>query len=295
MEISTAMYQYLDYQRYFKNVTNASLISSKQEIRFFAKATNTKHVSSISEETVSGYLLNGIAISNWKMSSVSTKRHTLNPFFDWCVMKGHLCSNPIKALPRLRVEQRLLPALTKQQAIRLLDVAYNCHHRNDFMRFRSHAMLATCIFAGLRRAELFNLKIEEIDFDREAIFVNQGKGRKDRMIPMNAMLSKILKEYIKQRQKLYPQVRELFCQYSGKGKYCGYAFKFIINRFTRISGIKFTLNTLRHTFATLLLEGGADIHSISKMMGHADVVTTERYLTVCVEHLRTQIGKHPLN
>ncbi len=295
MEISTALQQYLDHQRYFKNTTNASLISSRQEIRFFAKSINASNVASISEETVNQYLLDGITNSKWKMSSVLTKRHTLSPFFDWCVVRGYLSSNPMLKLPRMRVEQRILPSLSRQQAGHLLDVAYNCYHRNDFMRYRSHAMIATCIFAGLRRAELFNLKVDEVDFDREAIFVNQGKGRKDRMIPISSTLSKILKEYIKQRQKVQPEVQELFCQFSGKGKYCGYAFKFILNRFARISGIVFTLNTLRHTFATLLLEGGADIHCISKMMGHADVVTTQRYLSVCVEHLRNQIAKHPLD
>ncbi|SJZ77877.1 tyrosine-type recombinase/integrase [Sediminibacterium ginsengisoli] len=295
MDIERATTLFLDSQRYFKNATQTSLTSSRQEIRHFTRSVGIVKVSDISAHNLGDYIINGLRERNWKMTTVLTKRHTLNPFFDWCVQQGHLNSNPLELIPKPRVEYHLMPSLTRQQASHLLTVVYNCYHRTDFSRYRSYAMIATCIFAGVRRSELFQLKVEEVDFGRQAIIITQGKGRKDRIIPLNESLSTILKEYINQRKKIHPTVPELFCQNSGKAKYCGYAFKFIINRFVKISAIPFTLNTLRHTFATLLLESGADLHAISKMMGHANIETTRRYLNVCVEHLRGQIGKHPVS
>ncbi|MBS1492230.1 MAG: site-specific integrase [Bacteroidetes bacterium] len=71
--------------------------------------------------------------------------------------------------------------------------------------------------------------------------------------------------------------------------------KRLVERIKEASGIKFHVHKLRHTFATLMLEGGCDIFSLSKMMGHSDIKTTTIYLAACVHHLREQILKHPLN
>ena len=71
--------------------------------------------------------------------------------------------------------------------------------------------------------------------------------------------------------------------------------KLLTNKLKEASGISFTIHKLRHTFATLMLEGGCDIYSLSKMMGHSDIKTTTIYLSASAEHLRGQIRKHPLN
>jgi site-specific recombinase XerD len=155
-------------------------------------------------------------------------------------------------------------------------------------------MLATCLHAGLRRAELLSLKFVDADVDNLTIFVRCGKGRKDRMIPMSFTLANILRNYLKERGKIKTIVPELFITRDGRDRVRLNSFNWFINRFRRISGINFTLHKLRHTFATLMIEGGCDIYSLSKMMGHSDITTTTIYLAASIEHLRSQIAKHPL-
>jgi site-specific recombinase XerD len=88
---------------------------------------------------------------------------------------------------------------------------------------------------------------------------------------------------------------EFFSSIRGNVGFTGNGLKKLVDKIRDSSKIFFTVHKLRHTFATLMLEGGCDIYSLSKMMGHSDIKTTTIYLSASVEHLRSQITKHPLN
>jgi site-specific recombinase XerD len=127
------------------------------------------------------------------------------------------------------------------------------------------------------------------------IFVNQGKGRKDRIIPMGFALSESLRRYLSERKRLGKTCPHFFTSLRGNTAYTDSGLKRLVVKMTSSSGISFTVHKLRHTFATLMLEGGCDIYSLSRMMGHSDIKTTTIYLSASAEHLRSQVSKHPLN
>jgi site-specific recombinase XerD len=206
-----------------------------------------------------------------------------------------LASNPIEGMEKPKLEKRLPPKLTKQHSIKLLETVYNYPYDSPYLRYRNHAIFSTFVFAGLRKQELLKLKFTDVDIENLSIFVRQGKGSKDRIIPMSYTLAQSLKRYVEQRRKLNRTCPEFFTSLNRNVGFTDAGLKRVVIQLRRASGIVFTVHKLRHTFATLMLEGGCDIYSLSKMMGHSDIKTTTIYLYASAELLRSQMTKHPLN
>ena len=151
------------------------------------------------------------------------------------------------------------------------------------------------IFAGLRRKELLQLKVAEVDLKNLALFISCGKGSKDRIVPITGALAGILQAYLDERARARKTCPEFFTSWRDDGAVSVTSLRGLFRDLERASGIAIHPHMLRHTFATLMLEGGCDIYSLSKMMGHSDIQTTTIYLAASVEHLRSQMQKHPLN
>jgi site-specific recombinase XerD len=196
-------------------------------------------------------------------------------------------------LPKL--SKRLPPKLTKQSAQQLLLVIQNYPYDYPYLRYRNHAIFATFLFAGLRKSELLNLKLSDVDLENMTIMVRQGKGSKDRIIPINYTLMQILEEYLVHRKRLRKTCPEFFTSLNRNLGLTASGLKWVVKTVRKATKIQFTIHKLRHTFATLMLEGGCDIYSLSKMMGHSDIKTTTIYLAASAEHLRSQVTKHPLS
>lgn len=295
MTIIHALQTYNDIEKYLLRHSHFSITRTRQAVQHFASYSKVELLTQITEATVHAYFLEGMRTHNWQPSTFHTKLITLRVFFDWCISKNLMTTNPTSTIQKPKKDKKIPEKLTKEQALRLLDIVYNMPYRYRFIRYRNHAMLSMCLYAGLRRAELLSIKFADADVDHLTIFVRCGKGRKDRMIPMSSTLAHILREYLKERQKLKTSVPELFVTRDGKNRVELNSFTWFIKEFQKKSSIKFSLHKLRHTFATLMIEGGCDIYSLSKMMGHTDIATTTIYLAASVEHLRGQILKHPLN
>ncbi len=295
MDISIAASKFYQESQYLLNYSLPTIRRYKQTLRSYIRHANISQCSEITEENVRSYFLNGMTIQHWKSSSFSCIRITLNVFFKWCIANRLLTFNPIDNIQRPKKETSLPKGLSKVQALRILDIVYNYPYKTRFIRKRNHAMFSMFLFAGLRKSELLNLKFTDVDIENLSVFVRWGKGKKDRVIPMSIGLAQSLKSYLEERAKHHVVCPEFFATDRGKCKIDERVLQIIVSQLKKISGIEFGIHKLRHTFATLMLEGGCDIFSLSKMMGHSDITTTTIYLSATTEHLRGQIIKHPLN
>ena len=151
------------------------------------------------------------------------------------------------------------------------------------------------VFTGMRLQELLNLRMTDVQFENKVVFISSGKGDKDRIIPMNQDLIKILSEYIKDRDRLNKTCPFFFTSLTHDTGLQYLVVKRLVEKLRTKSGIHFTPHMLRHTFATLMLEGGCDIYALSKMLGHSDIKTTTIYLSATTAHLQEQVAKHPLS
>ena len=192
-----------------------------------------------------------------------------------------------------RREQTLPVYLGKESLQKLLDAALQ--QRTEYCAFRDYAIMATFIYAGLRRGELLNLKISDVDLGARTLRVVQAKGNKTRIIPLVEELCEAIADWLQYRQATNHDY--LFTTNRGNRIYPS-RLQIIWRKVLQRSGVKrsdVTMHTLRHSFATLLLQSGqADLVSIQHLLGHSRLDTTAIYLHVGAQQLLETIGAHPL-
>jgi len=267
----------------------------KEIFKYFSTQAGVANASEIDQITVERWLLQGKLEKKWSAKTIRTRMCALGLFFKWLVERNYLESNPIDRIPKPKLPKKLPKSLTKEEALTLLDWSKHLDYTFAFERNRAQAIMGLFIFTGIRKQELLNLKLHDVDLENRTLFVQSGKGEKDRLIPLNAKVLQLLRQYLETRKKRNAQSMSFFISLRydipmGEG-----AVKRLFDKLKERSGIAFSAHPLRHTFATLMLEGGCDIYSLSKMMGHSDIKTTTIYLSATVTQLQRQITKHPLN
>lgn len=267
----------------------------RQITGMFCLHANITLIEEVTDKNVKEYFFHGRTERSWSAGTFITQHKSLLVFFRWCVSEGYMTHNFVDDLELPKQKKRLPPKLTRQEAERLLEVIYHYPYSYKFLRSRNHAIFATFLFAGLRKKELINLKLADVDMENMTIFVRQGKGGKDRIVPICRMLAQSLERYLPERQRLKKTCPEFFASLNRNIGLTVDGLDHLVKVVRKASNIQFSIHKLRHTFATLMLEGGCDIFSLSKMMGHSDIKTTTIYLAATAEHLRSEMNKHPLN
>lgn len=231
-------------------------------------------------------ILNYISFLRGNLNEKSINRHisSLKSFYSYLADMNYISINPLEDISILKVKKTLPKYLSTEEVDKLLNIKLN-----TAFDYRNKAMLEVIYGTGLRVSELVKLEYSNIDFENSIIRV-KGKGKKDRIVPLGEIASYYLKIYINDyRSKLLNENNydEIFLNNHGK-PITRQGFNFILENIRRETGIEkeLTPHTLRHSFATHLLEGGADIRSIQEMLGHENISTTNIYTTVVNKVLR---------
>ncbi len=216
-------------------------------------------------------------INERKLNARTVGHHTAALRFFYC--KTLKRAYPIEEVPYPKAPRRLPTILTQEEAVRLIDAASNLFHR---------AMLMTVYSTGMRRAEMCQLKVADIDSDRMLIHIRQGKGRRDRDVPLSPKLLETLRQYwlwMKPKTYLFPgTVNGSRADKPITPKMLWEACREAAQRAGITKAVRPHL--LRHSFATHLLEGGADLPTLQALLGHADLKPTSIYLHLSERHLR---------
>lgn len=217
----------------------------------------------------------------------------LRGFLGWCVDLGLMEGNPAELLGGPKLPRVLPNVLTRQEVLALIDAPDT---RTKLGR-RDHAMLELMYASGLRVSELVHLRPLDIDLQSGVVRVF-GKGRKERLVPMHARAVAVMDDYLRSvRPEFMPQESVVFLNRSGMGLTRQAVWK-LIRRYAleaRI-GRDISPHTMRHTFATHLLEGGADLRTVQMLLGHSDLAATELYTHVRSDLLEDVYRRcHPRN
>lgn len=219
----------------------------------------------------------------------------IRAWFKWLTRQNHILYNPASELDLPRLEKRLPKHVLNQSEV---ETVLNQADISDALGIRDRAMLETLYSTGMRRMELIGLKLYDIDVDRGTVMIRQGKGKKDRMIPIGERaLAWIDKYLIEVRPELVTGIDEGVLYLTNLSE------PFTPNRLTQLVrnyvqaaeiGKTGACHLFRHTMATLMLEHGADIRFIQEMLGHADVSTTQIYTQVSIRQLKEiHTATHP--
>jgi integrase/recombinase XerD len=216
-------------------------------------------------------------------------------FFKWLARQNHILYNPAAELVLPRLERRLpkyvLSAAEAEAVLRQADLA-------DPLGLRDRAILETLYSTGLRRRELCSLDLYDLDAERGTVLVRQGKGRKDRMIPIGeralAWIDRYLAE-VRPSLVVEPDPFALFLTVDGERLSPDHLSDRVSHYIAAAKlGKQGACHLFRHTLATLMLEGGADIRYIQQMLGHASLETTQIYTQVSIQQLKQiHAATHP--
>lgn len=227
------------------------------------------------------------------LSARSAARHvsTTRSFFRFLVREGVLSASPVSAVKAPRIGRPLPKYLTLTQVERLLAAPDD----RTLEGIRDRAMLTLLYASGLRASEVVTLRLENVDANAGFLYV-LGKGGKERVVPVADVALASLKTYLSQARPAFLGKRvtnALFLSRRGK-PITRQTLWNRIRRWALVSGIeeRISPHTLRHSFASHLLAGGADLRAVQAMLGHADIATTQIYTHVTPERLRDIHRKH---
>ncbi len=245
--------------------------------------------------------INLLLISDWMrwlsdegVGARSAGRHlsALRGFLKFLVNEGLAKTDHSKLIERPKTGRRLPRPLSAPQLLKMLELP----PEPTLVQLRDRALLSLCYAAGLRVSELLGMKLGDIDFSR-GVVAAFGKGKKRRLVPIAGVSLRHLEEYLGARRAAQRESDSglLFPSRSGK-PYSRQMFWKLVKRTALRAGIPEHVHPhrLRHSFATHLLSGGADLRTVQALLGHSDVATTEVYTLVSRDHLReTHDRTHP--
>ncbi len=248
---------------------------------------------------------NHLMIRSWVVSlskneitprSVNRKLSALNSFYKYALKHGHIEKNPMKKVVAPKVGKRL-PSYVMEDEIPVVMKATDLQ-ADAYAQWRDKTILFLLYTTGMRRSELIQLRIEDVNVSRREIRVI-GKGKKERIVPMTADSLQFLGEYLDIRKAEFADTT-VECSYlllSDKGKKMDPRTVYsIVNKYLKLapSAEKKSPHVLRHSFATHLLNNGADINAIKELLGHANLGATQVYTHNSIERLKEIYQKfHP--
>jgi integrase/recombinase XerD len=219
----------------------------------------------------------------------------LRVWFRWMARQRHILHNPASELELPRIEHRLPKAVLSVAEIEQVLAQPNI---NDPLGLRDRALMETLYSTGMRRLELVNLKLYDLDTERGTVTIRQGKGKKDRVIPIGDRATAWIDKYIREARPqlvMEPDDHTVFLSNAGE-PFCLDHLSDLVRTHVDAANIgkRGACHLFRHSMATLMLENGADIRYIQQMLGHADIKTTQIYTQVSIRQLkRIHDATHP--
>lgn len=258
-----------------------------------AKRGLPSHWASFDQEMMRGFLLN-LKERNYAPTTQARKVAATKSFFDFMVTEGKASADPTQYIETPKVGKSLPKAISVSQTRRLLEQPYKLKTPEAE---RDRAMLEMLYASGMRVTELVNLNLGDVDMS-EGFVRCYGKGRKERLIPIHQKALQTFKDYLeKTRPRLMhrPEQKAVFLNRRGE-RLTRQGFWQKIKEYARLAGLDMdiTPHTLRHSFATHMLSGGADLRSVQELLGHANISTTQVYTHLTSDHVRRSYQKsHP--
>jgi integrase/recombinase XerD len=279
---------YLALLKVEKNLTKNTISSYKNDLDVFLKYMEDigiKDLSEISSENISTFFL---SLKNLGLNERSSARYfsSIRGFFKYLIKNDYLDSSPIEKMKAPKISRKL-PSVLSVDEINLL---LNSPSTEDKFGIRDKAILEVFYACGLRVSELINLKIVDLFLNENLIKVF-GKGRKERLVPIGSTAIASIENYLLQSRpflkKNLQSENYLFLNNRGK-KFSRMGIWKIVKRYVELSKIKKEIHphTFRHSFATHLIEGGADLRSVQEMLGHSDISTTQIYTHIDRDYIK---------
>lgn len=286
------LFDFINYLKNEKNVsphTARSYLSDLEQLFLFLGETK---LADVDHQTLRQFISHLITLKV-KKTSIARKLSAIRTFFKYLNREGVLTTNSARLVATPRREKKLPVVLTADDAQRLMNAPGANKEEDAHALLRDRAVLETLYSTGIRASELININREDIDHHEHLIRI-RGKGRKERIVPIGTRALAAIKDYQAEAGQ-NADAQAVFRGPSGK-RLTARTVQRILENYRKQLGLlqKASPHTLRHSFATHMLESGADLRAIQELLGHASLSTTQRYTHLNLDSLMETYDKaHP--
>jgi integrase/recombinase XerC len=275
--------KYLQYEKRYSQNTLKSYDSDMQQFIAFCEASlGSFEPELINERQVRAWVVD-LSKNEISPRSINRKITTLRVFFKFLKRVGFVTLNPVEKFSRLK-QKKELPWFVEESAMEKL--FEETVEDGDFEGLRNRIIIELFYATGIRLSELINSKIQDIDFQNATLKV-LGKRNKERIVPLYETITVRLKQYIVERNKQSSESDYLFLTAKGKKVYEKLVYRLVNKYLGKVTTMeKRSPHVLRHTFATHMLNNGADLNSVKEILGHSSLSATQVYTHNTFEKLR---------
>lgn len=281
--------KFIRYMEIEKNYSGHTIVNYKLDLQDFNKFLAGTALEKVDYLTLRKYL----AVLKEKglgSRSVGRRLSALRSFFRFLSREGYIKTNPILMLSSPKLDKHLPSFMTEEEVSKLIESAF-AKNEKDLLGLRDRAVLEVFYSSGLRISELAGLNLEDVDFISGIVKI-RGKGKKERIAPIGEAALTAIRKYLDRRKK---QADAVFLNKNSR-RITTRGIRNIVVKYLRVAGIKpgVSPHTFRHSFATHLLNRGADLRTVQELLGHANLSTTQIYTHLTTEKLKSVYDKaHP--
>ncbi len=281
--------KFIRYMEIEKNYSTHTILNYKLDLQDFSRFLSGTELEKVDYLMLRKYLA---VLKEKKLGSRSVGRRlsALRSFFRFLSRERYIKSNPILMLSSPKLDKHLPSFMTEDEVYKLIESAF-AKNDKDLLGLRDRAILETFYSSGFRISELVGLNINDLDVISGVVKI-RGKGKKERIVPIGEAALSTIKKYLDKRKK---QADAVFLNNNSR-RITTRGVRDIVVKYLRVAGIKpgVSAHTFRHSFATHLLNRGADLRTVQELLGHANLSTTQIYTHLTTERLKSVYDKaHP--
>lgn len=279
--------KYIDYLKYERKLSNNTVASYYENLKKFYLFFENKNILKLSANEIRDFLYDDKIVARTRSHYLTV----LNSFYNFLIENNIIKNNPCEVIKLPKLSKKLPNYLTIEEVDRLLNI-----NTTKVYDYRNKAMMETLYACGIRVSELCNIKLSDIDFNEYTIKIF-GKGSKERIVPINESSMEALKIYINDYRPflLKTKVSDYVFINNFGNVISRVGFFKILKKLCKDAGIEKDVSphTLRHSFATHLLNNGANLRVIQHLLGHSNITTTQIYSHLSNESLKEDYNFHP--
>ena len=285
---------FIDYLSFEKKYSAHTITAYQNDLKnfqeFCIQEYQDENLLSVNYQQIRSWIVSLVdaGIAN---RTINRKVSSLKSFYKFQQKAKQIIENPLQKHQALKVSKRVQVPFSEKEIVSVLQ---QFDSKDDFASLRNKTMVELLYSTGIRRNELINLKVKDVDFSNSTIKV-LGKRNKERFVPLLISVKDSLKKYLNEREKENSIVDFLFFTDKQKKLYPTLVYRLINEYFSTVSTkVKKSPHVLRHSFATHLLNEGADLNSVKELLGHSSLASTQVYTHNSISELKKVYGKsHP--
>ena len=284
--------KFLEYIAVEKRYSEHTLISYKKDLEdfllFVSDTEGTRDLTKVDKKVIRNFLVH-LTENHFQKRSINRKLSSLRSFYLFLLKIGEIEVSPLESVSSLKFYAEKQIPMSEEEMAELSEIL-----DEDTGHFLEKAIIETLYQTGIRKAELCNLFFENVDFSSNEIKI-KGKGNKERIVPISSVLAEILYKFIEIRKPLPESEIYFFVRENGKKLSEKFVYS-VVNSYLSMVTFKKkkSPHILRHSFATHVLNNGAEIYKVKKLLGHSSLASTQVYTNGNIEQLKKVFNQaHP--